>query len=44
VYSPEKHCGPGSFVMTEDEELSFLWDNSHSWFNSKTISYRLTIA
>ena len=35
--------GPASFQMKEDEELSFMWDNSHSWFNGKTVSYRIAI-
>jgi hypothetical protein len=43
VYDSNNHCGPVSFVMEEDSLLTFVWDNSHAWYQSKTVTYWIEV-
>merc|ERR550514_1285709 len=36
-------CGPLLLSMEEDTKLIFVFDNSHSWVRSKTLSFRIMI-
>jgi len=43
VYSREKPCGPSKLTMDEDSNLTFVFDNSHSWMRGKSLCFTIHV-
>jgi hypothetical protein len=43
VYNRAKPCGPSKLTMEEDSQLTFKFDNGHSWVRGKSLCFTIHV-